>query len=180
MVREKYCASNLCNRNPFISLIFAANCSAFAQSGWGASSANLTVAEYLELSFKMAMERHETGALNDYSMVSFYPTDSPETALIVIIQTWHDERINQTDLRREIRTVGNAVYNHFKALVLHQTIAKRWRSERFENNFIVKHVRYTDLRESLAVTVGNATFFDPEEIKHAETLVRSRGGVWGW
>jgi len=154
---------------------------AFAQSGWGSAPANLSIAEFLDLQFRTTMARGETGsALNDYNLVSFYPSDSQENAFVFIIQTWRDDRIAKTNLRREVRVVGDALYSEFNAMVNHPTVAKRWRIRHPENNFVIKHVRYSDLREVLGVTLGKNTYFDQEAIRRAEHRVRARGGVWEW
>lgn len=60
----------------------------------------------------------------------------------------------------------------------HPTVAKRWRVRRPENSFVIKHVRFSDLREVLGVTLGGNTYFDQEAIRRAELQVRGRGGVW--
>ena len=49
-----------------------------------------------------------------------------------------------------------------------------------KENFIVKHVRYTDLREVLAVTVDGATYFKKDAIKRIANMVEFRGGTWSW
>jgi hypothetical protein len=67
---------------------------AFGQSSWATAPANLTMAEFLELHFRTSMARGETGsALNDYNLVSFYPSDSHDSAFVLVIQTWRDERV---------------------------------------------------------------------------------------
>jgi hypothetical protein len=60
----------------------------------------------------------------------------------------------------------------------HPTVRKRWRIEARKENFIIKHVRYTDRREVLAVTIDGATYFDEETIRRAASMVKLRGGVW--
>jgi hypothetical protein len=76
---------------------------------WADVPAELTVAEYLQLLFDLNMRRPESEALNSFAMVGFYPSSSPERALVLIIQTWHDDRVSPQNLRREIRTVGDAI-----------------------------------------------------------------------
>jgi len=62
----------------------------------------------------------------------------------------------------------------------HPTVRKRWDCTGTNSNLVIKHVRYTDIRETLAVTVDGVTSFDEESIKKASDLVKSRGGVWSW
>jgi hypothetical protein len=72
------------------------------------------------------------------------------------------------------------MYDQFKAMVNHPTVTKRWRPSRPESSFFIKHVRHSDLREVLGVTIGGTTYFDQDAIKRAELSVRARGGVWVW
>jgi len=153
---------------------------AWAASNWGDAPANLTTSEYLNLQFKLAMSRPESEALNSFSLVGFYPSSNPQDALVVVIQTWRDERVRPEDLRREIRKVGDALADQFNAMAGHPDISKRWKIVNPKASFVVKHVRYSDIRETLAVTLRGETVFDNDLISKAKEEVTVRGGVWGW
>ncbi|MHC4270263.1 MAG: hypothetical protein ACYSTS_17625 [Planctomycetota bacterium] len=114
---------------------------------------------------------NETESLNSFNLVSFYPSSEPRNAFVFIIQTWHDTRLAEGDLRSEIRKAGEALYNNFKSHIHHPTVRKRWELENSKENFIVKHVRYTDLNEVLGVTVDGETYFDYEIIKQTANSV---------
>ena len=122
----------------------------------------------------------ERGALNSFSLVSFYPSSSPQRALALVIQTWRDDRLPTSDLRREVRKVGDALVEQFKAMAGHPLVLKRWRTANPQSNIVVRHVRVSDLRETLAVTTNGETLFDEESIARAKRDVVSRGAVWSW
>lgn len=166
----------------FLLLIFllCGENNAIGAGEWAEAPANLTVREFLDMHFSNRMGRGETDALNSYNLVSFYPSGDPQTAFVFIMQTWRDSRIAERDIRREIRKVGDAYYDHFKAMTGHPTVRKRWKIEVPKENFIMKHVRYTDLREVLAVTIDGTTYFDEEAIRRAASMVKLRGGVWAF
>ena len=147
---------------------------------WADKPAALTIGEFLNLHFKIAMQRPESMALNSYSLVDFYPSSDPRNALVFVIQTWHDERLAPADLRREIREFGDALTKQFESLVRLPAVNKRWEVEDPKTNFIVKHVRYSDPLETLAVTVNGETVFGDDDIAKAKSAVKSRGAVWGW
>jgi len=126
------------------------------------------------------MTRSNSEALNSFSLVSFYPSSDPQKALVLVIQTWHDDRLQPQDLRREIRKVGEALTNHFKVMADHPTVSKRWKMANPESNFVVRHVRISDLRETLAVTLNGHTLFDEKDISNAKAEVTSRGAMWDW
>ena len=153
---------------------------AWAASNWGDAPADLTISEYLNLQFKLAMARPESDALNSFSLVSFYPSSNPQDALVVVIQTWRDERVRPEHLRREIRKVGDAFTDHFNAMAGHPDISKRWKIANPKASFVVKHARYSDTRETLAVTLRGETAFDKDRISKAKEEVTARGGIWGW
>jgi hypothetical protein len=104
----------------------------------------------LDLQFKLAMTRPESDALNHYSLVSFYPSWNSQTAVVVVIQTWHDERLRPEDLRREIRKVGEAFARQFDSMAGHPSIRERWKNTNSSANFVVKHLRYSDYKKRLA------------------------------
>lgn len=153
---------------------------AYAQIEWASMPANISIAEFLDLEFRISMERGEYGSLNNYNLVSFYPSDSQERAFVFVIQTWRDNLVTPTNLRQEIRSLADAMFKQFEALINHPTFKKRWQVKNPKNSFIIKHVRYRDLREVLGVTIGDKTYFERGEIKRAESLVRGRGGIWDW
>lgn len=153
---------------------------AWAASNWGDAPADLTISEYLDLQFKLDMQRPEIDALNSFSLVAFYPSSNPQDALVVVIQTWRDERVRPEDLRRSIRKVGDALTNQFEAMAGHPNISKRWKIANPKASFVVKHVRYSDIQETLAVTLRGETAFDNDRISKAKEEVIARGGVWGW
>ena len=145
---------------------------------WAEAPANLTVREFLDMHFSNTMGRGESDALNSFNLVSFYPSGNPRTAFVFIIQTWSDSRVPERDIRRAIREVGDASYDQFKAMAKHPTVRKRWKLEVSKENFVIKHVRFTDLREVLAVTIDETTYFDEDGIGRAASIVKLRGGVW--
>lgn len=152
-----------------------------AEEGWAQAPANITIQEFLNMHYNSVMHRVESDALNSYNIVSFYPSKGLDTAFVLIIQTWNDSRLPEQDLRREIRKDGKADFVLFKALTQHPTVRKRWLlSDVGGPHFIVKHVRISDLNETVAVTIDDITSFDEETIKKAEASVKSRGGVWSW
>lgn len=157
-------------------LFFSTN--GMAQSGWAEANANITISEFLAMHFSSEMKREESDALNSFNLVSFYSSVDPNSAFVLIVQTWNDSRLPDRDLRREVRIIGDVYYRQFSALVHHPTVKKRWKLDSIGNNFVIKHVRYSDLNEVLAVTIDDITSFDEEAIKRAELIVKMRGGVW--
>ena len=163
-------------------LLCALASSATAAPDWANAPADLTISEYLDLQFKLAMSRPESDALNSYSLVSFYPSWNSQSAVVVVIQTWHDERARPQDLqdlRREIRKVGEALSGEFDSMARLPSIRNRWKANS-SANFVVRHVRYSDPQETLGVTFRGETVFDPDGISKAKTEVITRGAVWGW
>lgn len=152
-----------------------------AEEDWAQAPANITIGEFLEMHFASQMGDHESDALNSFNLVSFYPTKAPDSAFVLVIQGWNDSRVAERDLRREIRKVGDAMYGQFNAIRRHPTVRKRWPlGQSPEPHLIIKHVRKSDLKEVLGVTVDGVTSFDEEAIKKAETSVKQRGGVWSF
>ena len=160
---------------------FLLNASIMAEENWARAPANITIQEFLSMHFTSTMGRGEFDALNSFNVVSFYPSAAPDVAFVLVIQTWNDSRLPERDIRREIRKVGDAGYEQFKALTRHPTVQKRWPLTGSGGpHFIIKHVRKSDLNEVLAVTADSATSFEQEAIKKAEASVKQRGGVWSW
>ena len=153
---------------------------AWAGTPWADEPASLTISEFLNLQFRISMERSETDELNSYSLVTFYPSSDPQSALIFVVQTWHDERLATADLRREIRRVGDALTALFEAMARDPRISTRWKIANPKANIVVRHVRYSDLLETLAVTTGGETVFSGDEMAKAREAVTSRGAVWSW
>ena len=151
-----------------------------ASADWGDAPADLTISEFLTLQFRLSMERPESEALNSFSLVRFYPSSSPQSALVFVIQTWRDKQLQPSDLRREIRKFGEAVSGQFDAMVRHPLVSKRWRVAEPKANIVIKHVRYSDLRETLAVTIRGETLFDENSISKAKAEAIDRGAVWSW
>ena len=157
------------------------NTSVLAEEDWAQAPANITIQEFLNMHFASVMGRSDSGELNSFNLVSFYQSKTPEDAFVLVIQTWSDSRLPERDMRREIRKVGDALSEQFKALTRHPTVRKRWPLTAAGGpHFIMKHVRKTDLNEVLAVTIDTTTSFDQETIKKAEASVKHRGGVWSW
>ena len=147
---------------------------------WADVPAELTVGEYLQLLFDTKMTRPESEAVNSFGLVSFYPSSSPQRALVLIIQTWRDDRVPLQDLRREIRKGGDLIVDHFKAIARHPLVAKRWRPDNPKSNVMVRHARLSDVRETIAVTVNGETVFDEDAMTRARQDAVSRGAVWSW
>ena len=158
-------------------LVFLTNSAAWGQS-WADAPADLTVGEYLQLVFRLDMKRPDSKALNDFSLVNFYSSSDPQMALVLVIQTWRDETVLGHYLPGEIRSVGEAFTAQFEAMARRQDVLKRWNMNNPKENFVVRHVRLSDLRETLAVTVNGETLFDDKDISKAKAYVTSRGGIW--
>ena len=162
-----------------LGLVLLTSSSARTQS-WADAPADLTVGEYLQLIFDLNMRRPESEALNSFSLVSFYPSSNPQTALVFVIQTWRDQRVPPQDLRRGIRKVGEALTDEFEAMARLPFVLKRWKMNNPKANIVVRHVRLSDLRETLAVTLRGETLFDDDDISKAKEEVTRRGAIWGW
>jgi len=144
------------------------------KSRLGDAPANLSISEFLNLYFRMEME---TGGVL-LSKVFFYPSDHQSTGIVLMVQTWHDEGVSQINRRRDIRKWGDLMVERFKRIMKEPTVTKRWHPENPTSNFIIRHVRVSDVCETLAVTINGVTHFDPQSIQQAEVIIISRGGVW--
>lgn len=160
-------------------LVLLTSAHALAQS-WADAPADLTVGEYLQLVFDLRMRRPESEALNSFALVSFYPSSNPQTALVLVTQTWRDQRVPAQDLRREIRNDGESWTEYFEAIARHPFVMKRWKMNDPKANIVVRHVRISDFRETLAVTVSGETLFDNDDISKAKAEVIRRGAIWSW
>ena len=177
-IHERFRSPKLAAALLFLALLTVSG--AWAATDWADAPADLTISEYLNVQFKLAMQRPESDALNSFTLVSFYPSSTPQTALVVVIQTWHDERLKPEDLRREIRKVGEALSAQFEAMAAHPSISNHWKITNPRANIVVRHVRVSDIRETLGVTLNGETVFDQGGISKAKDVVVSRGAVWGW
>ena len=175
---EKFRSSKLAAALLLLGLLTVSG--AWADANWGDAPADLTITEYLDFQFKHAMERPDGDALNSFSLASFYPSSNPQSALVFVVQTWHDERLRPEDLRREIRKVGEALSAQFKAMAAHPFYSKRWKIADPKANIVVRHVRHSDIRETLAVTIRGDTVFDEDSISKAKAEAIGRGAVWSW
>ena len=99
---------------------------------------------------------------------------------MLVTQTWRDERLGRQDLRREIRRLDEATTDHFQAIAANPSVSKRWKMTNPKSNIVVRHVRFSDLRETLAVTLNGQTLFDEKDISNAKAEVTSRGATWSW
>lgn len=138
----------------------------------------MSVAEYLDLLFHVRMSRPELVSLNSFNVVQFFPNESPDESFVLILQTYRDGNATQAELHRAIREVGDAELAYFETLCASPAVRKRWQLKAPKRNLIIRHVRHSDRRETLGVTVNGETTFDPEGIKNAAAEVRSRGGTW--
>lgn len=102
--------------------------SASAQYEWADRPANLTLNEFLDLWFNTQLACPESEALNSFNLVSFHPASGPGEALVVIVQTWRDERLSESDLRREIRKAADADLYRFHAMFGLAVLTKPWSS----------------------------------------------------
>ena len=177
-IHEKVCSPKQAAALLLLGLLTVSG--AWAADNWGNAPADLTIAEYLDLNFKLAMTRSESDALNSYALVNFYPSSNPGRALVVVIQTWHDERLKPGDLRREIRKVGDALLGQFESMAALPSISKRWTITDPKANIVVRHVRYSDPRETVGVTIDGQTLFDEKGISNAKAEVTARGAIWSW
>ena len=158
-------------------LVFLTNSSAWAQN-WADAPADLTVGEYLQLVFRLDMKRPDSKALNDFSLVNFYSSSDPQMALVFVIQTWRPETVLGHYLPGEISSFGKAFTAQFEAMTRRQDVLKRWNMNNPKENIVVRHVRLSDMRQTLAVTVNGETLFDDKDISKAKAYVTSRGGLW--
>jgi hypothetical protein len=162
-----------------LGLVLLTSSPTWAQS-WADAPADLTVSEYLQLVFDLNMRRPESEALNSFSLLGFYPSSDPQSALVLVIQPWCDQRVPPQDLRQEIRKVGEALSDQFEAMARHPRVLKRWKMNNPKANIVVRHVRFSDLRETLAVTVRGQTLFDDNGISKAKAEIMRRGAIWSW
>lgn len=167
-------------RAALLPLVLLAISAAWAGSKWADAPADLTIGEHLELQFKLELERHDSEELNSFTLVGFYPSSDPQKALVFVTQTWRDERLQPQDLRREIRKIGEVLTKQFEAMARHPHVRKRWKIENPKANIVVRHARYSDLRETLAVTLNGETIFDENDILKAKAEVTARGAIWSW
>jgi hypothetical protein len=173
--------NGLLQRGSVLVLLASLTISAALVDGeWGEEPAAMTVSEFLELQFRTSMEIKNSTDLNSFSVVRFCPSSDPQSAVVFVMQTWRDERLETPDLRREIRKVGDALTAQFEAMVRSPRISKRWRVENPKANFIIKHVRRSDLRETLSATIDGVTVFSGEDIAKAKAKAISRGARWSW
>ena len=160
--------------------------SAYAQPQsrhWADAETHLTTQEFLELYFNTALHQHETAdALNSFNVVSFYPGQSLEKAVLVIIQTLQDNGLStdNPELRQEIRKVADGLLRDFTSRFGLPAVKRRWSIKDPKIALVIKHVRTHDLQDTLAVTFEGVTSFDREDFKRAERRVRNGGGVWVW
>lgn len=143
---------------------------------WAETPTYLTIREFLTLYFNI---RFSSSGVT-WNIVDFVPSGNPQTAFVFIIQTWEDSGLSERDLRKEIRRCGDSRYSLFKALIGHPDIKKRWDINVIKENFIIKHVRSSDVKEVLAVTVDGVTYFDKDSINRTASMVKFRGGVWSF
>lgn len=160
-------------------------CSAHAQPQsrhWADVDAHLTTQEFLELYFNTALHQHERPTLNSFNLVSFYPGQSLERAVVFIIQTYNDngQSTDNPGLRQEIRKVADGVVGDFASRFGLPVVRRRWPIKDPKSALVIKHVRIHDLQDTLAVTFEGVTSFDREDFKRAERRVRDVGGVWVW
>lgn len=149
------------------------------QMPWADASANLTIEELLNLEFGLAMLKTDGSGVNPWSVPSFAASTNPESALVVLQLAWKDESLESLELRRVIRERSNSSVNLFTSMSLYPSVKKRWKMTNPISNLVLRHVRYADPSETLAVTVDGETRFEPKEIAEAEKMVLARGGYWG-
>lgn len=150
---------------------------------WGEKTTPVTKAELLEMVFQLTMHNHEKqNAMNSFSLVSFYPSSVPSSAVLFIIQAYNDAGNSplEPNERREIRKVGDALVEQFTATCRLPLVQKRWNVSNLKGRIVIKHVRVSDVRETIAVTVDGVTSFEPVDFRRAEGQVRLAGGVWTW
>jgi hypothetical protein len=151
-----------------------------AASDWAEAPANLTIQEFLENHFTQILGKEESDAINSYNLVFFYPSSEPHKAFVFIIQAWRDSQRTDRNIRRDIRALGEVYFKHFNSRIYLPTIRKRWKLKNSKENFIIKHVRHSDIKETLAVTVDGKTHFDDETIKRTAISIKRRGGIWSF
>ena len=163
--------------------IFASGSQSTAADGgnWADAPANLTIEEYLRMIFKLEMNRPETKQmLNSFALANFYPSSTPEKSIVLVLQAWNDNSLQPQDMRREIRKVSEAEIELFSALANLTFVSKRWKIDNPKSNIVMRHVRYSDSEETLAVTINGETHFDEKEISKAKAEVIERGAIWNW
>jgi hypothetical protein len=153
------------------------------QITWGDADARLTKSEFIEMYYLSTKHEHEKStSLNSYNVIQFIPSSSPEKALLYVTQTYNvkGHTTEEAELRRGIREIAKLEVDGFESSVGLPIIQKRWKVVSPRKAFVIRHVRADDIRDILAVTLDGETFFEKEDFKRAEALVKSRGGLWSW
>lgn len=161
-----------------ICVLFCVQNPVLASDWWAGATTNITIGEFIDNYFfdRMGREINDGNKLHNY--IGFLPSSSPHVAFIFMVQPWSDEMFSDQNLRREIRKESDYLYKKFNSLARQPIIKNRWNFGVPNKNFILKHVRVSDFDEVIAVTVDDKTYFEDEEIKKIELLVKQRGGFW--
>lgn len=149
---------------------------------WSSENAQLSKAEFLEIYFNLALHRHEQSSLNSFNLISFYPAHSSESAILFIVQTYNDDGHSTAEphFREEIRKTADGLVGDFQSRFGLPIVKKRWQPQNPKSHLIIKHVRVSDLQDTLAITSDGITSFDPNDFKPLERRVKAAGGVWAW
>ena len=87
--------------------------------------------------------------------------------------------MSYSNLKREIRKAGEVEVALFEALITQPIVLKRWGFP-LADTVMIRHVRISDFKETIAVTFRGDTFFDEKSFQIAKEIVESYGGIWSW
>lgn len=147
-------------------------------SSWADRPTTLSIAEYVQLQLQLALHRHEAGGRQGGNYIAFLPAKSPSTALVLIVQAWDVDGLDDAQVRGMIRDGVASNFGLVRSLLKSPLIRSRWTIDP-DTQVLVRHVRKLDWKETIAVSVGDHTLFDPESIAKSKTLVMS-AGPWAW
>jgi len=141
---------------------------------------NVTNEEFLQLYFQLSLHDHGP---RDFNIVQFYPNAGvvDENAVLFIIKAFDDEGIRPEGdgFKSIIRLRSKTLLMGFESCFISlPTLHKRWPLNKPEANLIIRHVRLSNPRDTLAVTIDGVISFNPSDFKRAAQRVKKVGGVW--
>ncbi|MBM4306303.1 MAG: hypothetical protein FJ123_06145 [Deltaproteobacteria bacterium] len=141
---------------------------------------NVTNEEFLQTYFQLCLHDHGPGSFN---IVQFLPSAgvADENAVLFIIRVHDDEGLpaKTEGFRSIIRMSASTLLLGFQSCFIRlPTLRKRWPLNKPETNLIIRHVRLSNDRDTLAVTIDGVTSFNPADFKRAAERIKKLGGVW--
>ena len=154
-----------------------------AQWQQGDPPANITASEYLWLVFDSNLSRisliaDSAGLKMLQPYVFFSHSGEVSQGVVYVVLEWPDEHLNQLDLRRNIRIISDGYLNKFEILQQWVSVQSRWSPSEPRSHFVIRHVRYSDIQETLAVTLNGETSFESVKFWEAKRRVENSGGIW--